>query len=335
LSADPIYIIGTERSGSNLLRVILNAHSGIDIPHPPHIMRYFAHLADGYGDLTEEGPRQRLVRDVLRLLEVHIYPWEVEIDAARVVAESNDLLSITAAIYDQHLLASSKRRWGCKSTFMVHHVEAALKRDPGAKFIWLVRDPRDVAASSRLSVFSPCHPWLTARLWAEQQQEALDQQERWPQAILRIRYEDLLDAPEATIRTVCDFLDETFEPALLSHEQTPAAQKGAALSESWRNTGGPILKSNAGKYKDALSPAEIRQVEEVAGTMMATLGYERDAEPAPAPGLLGKAGIHLLDTAWRLKVEGRSLTQDANHWRRWRRAWLMGWLGWWRVEPTT
>jgi len=332
LRAAPIYIIGTERSGSNLMRVILNAHSGIDIPHPPHICRYFADLVSGYGDIQQTKPRRTLVRDILRLLKVHIYPWDLQIDAERVVAESTCLLSITAAIYDQHLEASGKRRWGNKSTFMVHHVDEALAQDPGARFIWLVRDPRDVAASSRKSVFSPCHPWLTGRLWAQQQAEAHSQMVRHPEAVLQVHYEELLAQPEATIQTVCDFLGEEMEPALLAHEKTPAAKKGAALSESWQNTGGPILKGNSGKYRRALSAHEIAQVEQAAGEMMDALGYARDGKPAATPGSLGMAQIQLKDTVWTLQVEGRSLLKDANHWRRWKRAVLMGWLGWWRSE---
>jgi hypothetical protein len=333
LRAPPIYIIGTERSGSNLLRVILNAHSGIDIPHPLHICSYFADLAPGYGDISDPRARRALVTDILRLQRVHIYPWQIEIDADRVVRESTDLLSITAAIYDQHLEASGKRRWGNKSTFMVHHMQAALAQDPGAKFIWLVRDPRDVAASSRKSVFSPCHPWLTASLWAAQQAEAEHQAGRHPEAVLQVRYEHLLANPEDTLRSICQFIGEEFEAGLLSHQDTAAAKKGAALSESWRNTGGPILQANTGKYKTALRPAEIAQVEQAAGRMMDILGYTRDGPAASAPSPLRLALIHIQDALWRLQVEARSLAKDANHWRRWRRAALMGWLSWWRQEP--
>jgi hypothetical protein len=332
LRAAPIYIIGTERSGSNLLRVILNAHSKIDIPHPLHICKYFCNLTVGYGDIAQDGPRRKLVRDILRLKRVHIYPWDVQIDAERVVRESTDLLSITAAIYDQHLEASEKHRWGNKSTFMVHHVAAAIKLDPEARFIWLVRDPRDVAASSRRSVFSPCHPWLTARLWASQQAEALRQEQAFPDAVLRVHYEDLTQRAEPTIRSICSFLDEDFQPGLMSHHQTPAAQKGAALSESWKNTGGPILKTNSGKYRAELGTHEIALVESAAGQMMQELGYPPDGAPAPEPGPAQKALFHLTDGLWRLQVELRSLTKDANHWSRWRRAVLMGWLGWWREE---
>ena len=68
---DPLYIIGTERSGSNLLRVMLNAHSGIVLPHPPHILRYFSPLEKAYGDFEESENLSRLVSDVLRLIVGH------------------------------------------------------------------------------------------------------------------------------------------------------------------------------------------------------------------------------------------------------------------------
>jgi hypothetical protein len=148
-----------------------------------------------------------------------------------------------------------------------------------------------------------------------------------------VRYEDLIGDPEATIRGICAFIDEPFEPGLLAHDQTAAAKKGAALSESWQNTGGPILSANAGKYRAALSASEIAQVEQAAGAVMDGLGYAREGAPAAAPSVLGWTIIHALDAWWGLKVELRSLTKDANHWRRWQRAILMGWLRWWREEP--
>jgi len=326
----PIYIIGTERSGSNLLRVILNVHSRIDIPHPPHIMRYFHPLAPGYDDLTDPASLGHLTDDVMRLIDTHIYPWDVEIDRERVVAEARPktLLGVFAAIQEQHLEASGKARWGCKSTFMVHHVDDALERDPGARFIWLVRDPRDVAVSSRKSVFSPFHPMHTAQLWTDQQAQALALEARLGNNLLRLRYEDLLAEPEARIREVCTFLEEDFEPGMLEYDQTPAARKGAVLSESWQNTGRPLLKNNAGKYKTALTSGELASVEATAGAMMDTLGYPRELDPQPVlPSSWDRTCYATQGLWWRLGVEMRSLSHDENHWRRWRRAGLMFWLG--------
>ena len=106
----PIYIVGTERSGSNLLRVILNAHSRIDVPHPPHILKYFSSLAHRYGDLSLDENLARLVKDIGRLLDIHIYPWELDLDVDRVVAEARprSLFGAFASIQEQHLEWSGK-----------------------------------------------------------------------------------------------------------------------------------------------------------------------------------------------------------------------------------
>ena len=101
MSNSPIFIVGTERSGSNLLRLLLDSHSQISIPHPPHILHYFAPLEAGYGDLSDRNNLRRLAQDVLRLLEVHIHPWERLPDPDLIVslAKPMDLLGVFVAIY--------------------------------------------------------------------------------------------------------------------------------------------------------------------------------------------------------------------------------------------
>jgi len=321
--ANPIFIVGTERSGSNLLRVILDAHPRIDLPHPPHIMKYFGELESSYGDLEERENLRALARDVLRLLKVHIYPWDTPIDLETVLADAapRDLFGVFVAIYEQHLRASGKSRWGCKSTFMIHCAERVLETFPGARFLWLVRDPRDVAVSSRKSVFSPYHPYLTARLWAEQQRLGLALEAEHPEETLRVRYEDLLAAPEDELKRVCAFLDESWSPRLLTFFDTPNARKSARLSSDWSNTARPILTGNTRKYRKELDDDEVWMVEAVARAEMEALDYPLEyPEPgALSPGLRQQLGIRLLDEAWHMKVELRSLREDGNHWRRWAR----------------
>ncbi len=329
----PIFIVGTERSGSNLLRLILNAHPRIAVPHPPHVLRYFAPLEAGYGDLARRRARARLVDDVLWLLRVHIHPWEVVIDREALIegAEPPDLLGVFLGLYDQFQHAQGKARWGNKSTFVIHHVDRIRRHRPDARFLWLVRDPRDVAASSRRSVFSPFHPHRTAQLWRDQQQLGLELEGRLPAEVwLRLRYEDLLADPEGSVRRVCGFLGEDFEPGLLAFHRTDAARQASSLSEDWRNTARPVLSHNAGKYRRHLSPDEIRLVETVAGPLMAELGYAAEtdgAAPLPA-GRRARLAVGLADARWRAAVELRSLRTDRNHWRRWERDAVMAWLGW-------
>jgi hypothetical protein len=322
----PLFIIGTERSGSNLLRLILNSHEAVHVPHPPHVVHYFAPLERYYGDLREKARFERLVADVLRLVRTHIHRWELPITAQELAraARWRDVFGVTAGLYDLALEASGKAFWGCKSTFMIDHVETVLRHYPAARFIHLVRDPRDVAASSKRSVFNPYHPALTARLWCRQQMTGRELHLRVGRdSLLRVRYEELLSAPEETVAQVCAFLGEPFDVKMLRFHETEEARKSASLSRSWRNTARPILSDNAGKWESGLRKHEVLQVERIAGPLMAYYGYQPvypdavEEAGAEDPGTAWET--RLLEGALRIRGELRSLRQDKNHWRRWRR----------------
>jgi hypothetical protein len=322
----PIFIIGTERSGSNLLRLILNAHSRIVVPHPPHFMRYLAPVARSYGDLSLGKNRRALVRDALRLLRVHIHPWSGSIDQERVVAEASPtLFGVIAAIYEQHRVAAGAPRWGCKSTFMVDHVDDVLAEYPAARFVWLVRDPRDVAASARHSVFGPYHPRLAGLLWREQQERALAALEAHGERVVHlVRYEDLVARPEEEVHRLCRFLGEAFEPAMLEPHRQAAARQIAALSESWQNAARPINPDSVGRHRGGLTGEERAAVERAAGQLMARLGY--DAHPASEAEGPPTLAVRAADLSMRLRVEARSMVRDDNHWRRWRRDATVRWM---------
>lgn len=320
-----MFIIGTERSGSNLLRLVLNAHPRIAVPHPPHFMRYLAPLAGRYGDLTAEPGRRRLVRDALTLLRRHIHPWDHPIDADRVLAESAPtVFGVVAAIYEQYREGAGKARWGCKSTFMVDHVDEALAEYPSARFVWLVRDPRDVAASARRSVFGPCDPYLTARLWAGQQERArAARARRGPETVALFRYEDLVRDPRAEITRLCAFIGEEPDPAMFEPHRTDAARQTSVLSRSWENTGRPISVAAVRRHEHDLSPRDRAEVEAVTWPLLVELGYEADPARRPPskvrPPRRSAVGVRVRDAVLRAGVEVRSMRSDANHWRRWRR----------------
>lgn len=324
---NPIFIIGTERSGSNLLRLILDAHSRIAIPHPPHIMKYLAHLEPQHGDLSDDRCMRRLVEDILTLIDAHIFPWdEYPLDADQIVAEApqRSTFGAVAAIYEQVRAHSGKARWGNKSTFMVHFTDQVRSIYPSARFILLVRDPRDVAVSARRSVFSPCHPLLSAELWRHQQEIGLSLLGSLPsRSITLLRYEDLTETPEPTLRALCGFLEEDFEPGMLRFFEGEQAKTSSSLSESWANTGRPILRNNTQKFRKHLSANHTLTVEAICEGPMASLGYLPTTEPAERQRFsvtgAARVRIQLAEALMRGEIEWRSLRMDSNHWRRWRR----------------
>lgn len=329
----PVFIIGTERSGSNLLRLILNSHSALAVPHPPHILRYFTPLLPYYGDLSRDECFGRLVRDVLRLVRFHICPWEIILDVEDVIeaASPRSLLGIQAACYESYARGVGKRRWGCKSTFVIDHADEVLNRFSAARLVYLVRDPRDVVVSSKRAVFNPYHPYFTARLWQEQQDTGAALLDRLPPGTIRLlRYEDLLRDPEGVLRTLCDFIGEDWEPGVLRFFETPEARRCSSLSQSWVRTASPLQTGNSGRYRRELSPRQRALVEGICSRGMDRFGYETESVDEAHPGLdPGRARRYYrwADLGMSLRAEARSLLQDRNHWRRWARAALLVWLG--------
>ncbi|MDA8428455.1 MAG: sulfotransferase [Geobacteraceae bacterium] len=313
----PIFIIGTERSGTNLLRLMLNAHSAIAVPHPPHIVKLFGPLEARYGELRREANFRQLVNDVCRMVELHTYPWEFRPDRDRVLrlARDRNLLAVYFQLYDQYLAHSGKRRWACKSTFMIEHVAGILHYHPDARFIFMVRDPRDVAVSAKQSIFNHFHVFYTARRWQREQRIGLEWLAKLPpDRIMLLRYEELLADPEGQLRRLCVFLDEPFEEEMLEYHRSREARKSGSLSISWQNTSRPVLQDNSEKFRIQLSQQEIRLIEAIAANEMHALGYNPDFPPdGQQAGLTDERfSYRLSESLLKLRAEVNHLFRDRN-----------------------
>ena len=113
-----IQMIGTQRSGSNLLRVMLDGIREIAAPHPPHILQRFLPLLPKYGDLTDQSNFYRLAQDVCELVTVNPVPWEgITIRADEVVAacRQQTLYELFRVIYESAARQTGASFWLCKS----------------------------------------------------------------------------------------------------------------------------------------------------------------------------------------------------------------------------
>ncbi len=318
---DPIFIIGTERSGTNLLRLMLNAHPDIAVPHPPHIMKNFFPIEPLYKDLSIDANFKRLVDDVARSVELHPYPWGIKIDRDDIARSPGprNLVNIYFAVYDQYLKSTGKKRWGCKSTFMINHVALLLKYRPNAKFIYMVRDGRDVLHSAKKSIFNHYTAYYAAKLWIKEQQTGMYWLRMLPaSSILLLKYEDLVARPEESVRCACDFLGERFEPRMLKFFETDEAKKSGSLSVSWENTGRPILSENAGKFRAGLARAEIELFEAIASEGLDFFGYPLSrefflSESDRARGVKWRLRYLLEEKALGLKVQVSHILKDKNN----------------------
>jgi hypothetical protein len=315
---NPIFIVGTERSGSNLLRLLLNEISGIAIPHPPHLMRDLSKVIWRYGDLQVDANFRRLIGDAVQLVRLHFSPWPFELSTERIFKEAvaRNLYAVYAAIHEQYLEQSGRKRWGCKSTFMIEHVGDVVAHHAEPQFIHLVRDVRDVAVSARRSVFSHYHPYFVAKLWQREQAKGLSWATQLPaKAWLTVRYEDLIADPESKMREVCRFLGARYNEKIMRFFEGESARELSGLSRSWENVARPVLRENAQKFRRELSGEEIRLIESVAWHEMEALGYTPLTEPVELhdpPSWLRRAQFRLEEEWMMLKEEGKALLKDRN-----------------------
>lgn len=329
--SNPILMIGTARSGTNLLARILDMHSRMRVPYPLHLMQALAGLQSSYGNLTDDKQMLALIDDARLLAANHTVPWK-NVHSAQSVLEAlpqRSVFGVMAALWELDTRAAGKKRWCDRSIGMIEYVDAVRSVYPGVRLVWLVRDPRDVAASARGSVFLPFHPELTARLWQRQQEQGMELARTLPDSVHLLKYEDLIADPATSVKQLCEFLGEDYEPRMLDYFRDAEAQRLAGLSQSWTNLREPVLSNNARKYISQFSGNEIAAIEAICASTMQHLGY-LPTQPSMSLHKLSNLGHRCLvlaaDVRMRLKVEMASVRNEKSHWSRWRRTFLVHWI---------
>ncbi len=274
--SNPIFLMCSERSGSNLVTRIFGAHPDYFAPSPAHLFRVFSHY-----DQTKD-----LRHDVLRLFQAKLGIWKVD--------DLSDVEKL--AIFE-----------GCHTTAemiaALLNAEGALRKSPsiflkensshgflpfmeqvadGPKYVRMVRDPRDMAAS-----------WIgahtlrggivrSARRWVSDVEGALRAKEEG-RAIVQMTYEALVSDPENTLRRACDELDIAFHDTMLEHtKHNDGISQDAGRSKQWQNVSRDIMRDNFNKFKGKLSDDQIAYIEALCGPHLARYGYDL-SRPEDAP----------------------------------------------------
>ena len=266
----PLFLVGMPRSGTKLLRDLLNQHSHIAIPQIE--TEFLPGLINRYSS------EKSYSRDEFRTLfaELIRFPYFTYLSASgfRFTADEwydacvePNLAGIFEALVRCSTGTVNQRKviWGDKSPSYINHIPLLKKVYPAAKFIHIVRDVRDYAISISKA-------WGKNRLRATQRwADSLDAIERDLKAIegdaLVVRYEDLLDEHDPILRRILDFLGLDFEERVLELCSAP---------ENLGDTRGEtrIVSGNKNKYKVMLRAEEIRSLEELAGETLRRYGYE-------------------------------------------------------------
>ena len=297
----PFFIVGASRSGTTLLRLMLNAHSRLFLPRE---LKYFQTLhapvdVESWTSPVPDDTYRRLVRQYLEARR-DLFATDLDRLEAQIAEDPERTLRGPYRVVLEHLCRQhGKARWGEKTPHNLFYVDVLNDMFPGAKFIHVVRDPRAVTRSMNAIAYYSGETVFNALNWRRSIREGATafQDVLSPDQQLNVSYEDLVSAPEATLRTICHFLHEAYEPAMLRFYETAADHMPSTIrTPAIRN---PVNQESLSKWKTQLTRTEIEIVEVLCSAEMERLGYERLTDPA-------------------LTIYGRIVLKAAYwHWKRW------------------
>lgn len=273
-----IQFVGTQRSGSNLLRLMLNQLTEISAPHPPHILKTFFPLLDRYGDLNKVNNFRVLADDVCQWVNLNPVPWEgITLHAEEIIGKcsNHSLIELFIKIYESKALHDGADFWCCKSMESVHYVKELEKSGIAPYYIYIFRDGRDVALSFMKAIVGPKHIYFLAKKWAEEQKLALKVAEQVGQErFIKVRYEDLIHSPRIVMKDICDKLGVSFSDEIFEYFHSEESINTANSGQMWKNVVRPIIPDNHDKFKHGFKPGDLLLFEQVAGNVLDMLNYK-------------------------------------------------------------
>jgi hypothetical protein len=294
----PLFIGGCERSGTTMLGAMVGGHSHcVCVPES----NFIEHLltSDGFDPEAVE-PQKTLASIVAD--ERYRLLWDLPLDPGSVTARE---LGSTYAEVLSWLVRAYGRRFGKPAALLwVDHTPTNFKRGltmlrmfPDARFIHIVRDGRGVAASILPLDWGPNDIVGAAQFWMARCALGLAAElQHGPGRVLRVRYEDLLLSPEATLSGIASFAGLNYEPAMA---QGTGHSPSRYNERQHRLVGQPPDQSRAHSWKRSLTSRQIEIFESEAGEFLETFGYQPEygirARPArPTEVLRMKLGAVVL-----------------------------------------
>lgn len=273
----PIFVVGAPRSGTTMLRLMLNAHSRIAIPFESDFIPKFYRRLGEYGDLSKQENIGRLLDDIAS--QSFVTRGGLVRDKASVLARDPQSYSeLVAAIYGTYAEASGKLRWGDKDPDNVVEMDVLWNLFHGCRIVHIVRDGRGVANSLRKLEWGSKNLMKLARDWSWRVTLAHKMgMMLGPRYYLEVRYEDLVRSPEPTLRGICTFVDEPFDEKMLGYDKNAIA----AMPESSLKFHASSIRApdpaKATAWEREMSVADRVLFDEVAGSTLEAFGYQREA----------------------------------------------------------
>lgn len=275
------FIVGASRSGTTLLRMMLDAHPDLAIPPETGFIAQLPGVWDAAAD-----PVSATLQAIVK--HPRWGDFGLDVDTLRrgtANARPKSLGDLLRRFYQAYAGRSGKRRWGDKTPSYVSHMPLIARHLPEARFVHIIRDGRDVALSLVPLWFGPSTIEEAARWWVEQVRAGRQDAETVNH--LEVRYEQLVQEPDRTLEAVCAFVELPPRAEMLAYETRATTRlaelkdlrlPGRTISAAERvsnnaRLAGPPSADRIGRWRVEMSRDEQRRFESIAGDLLEELGY--------------------------------------------------------------
>lgn len=272
VEGDLVFICGALRSGTTLLRLMIEGHPRLSNPGEMDF-------------LFEPPPRRNGAYDMKA--------YEAEVSRNRVFA-GQKLRIVSGLDYEEQIrdFIRQLRKPGKRLTINIHrHFDRIPSIFPQARFVHLLRDPRD-AAKSAIGMGWAGNVYHGVDHWINSERSFAALEEKTPrQRIFRIKNEDLVRDPRKILSELCGFLGVAYDNAMLDYPL--------------RSTYGPPDPKLVEQWRDSLSAREIGLVEGKTAQMLAERGYSLSGAKLLKPGRLEKTGLRIANSLGRWQFSAK------------------------------
>jgi hypothetical protein len=267
---------------------MLDSHPDLAIPGETHWVNPFIRTMER--EKMDAGRAADYIIESKRWQEFHLDADELR----RRIAELDPVnaADVVRTFYAMYSEREGKSRYGDKTPGYLQHMLRIQRVLPEARFIHTIRDGRDVALSHMRMNWGPATYAESAALWVSRISKARRLAPRIDH-YSEVRFEDLVNDTEGTLRQVCDIIDLDYDPAMLDyHERAEERLKEKAVDlvrrdrpnqpaatrmESHRLAKEPPRPDRLGRWREKMTDAEVAEYEAIAGPLLKELGYELSA----------------------------------------------------------
>ena len=305
----PVFIVGVHRSGTTLLRYMLNSSPRIFIPpESDFIPRFFRQRP------TKELSEKRIASILNTIFAHYRFAKEWQGDPPLIQSFTQQMNGRTPeafldTLYRSYAAQYGAARWGDKTPIYASYVDLIHQIFPKAQFVHIIRDGRDVALSmldkwGKREIHIDIY--FAARNWVRRIRQAQASGARLGSDLYyELRYEALVENPEAELHPLCKFLGEPFfsdmaRPHLLGRAHVKEGDFHAPLRR-------PPSTTRIGRWKQEMSIEDQRLVQRLAGELLTELGYTvTSLGPMSTPE---KARLAMLSSKYVVLQSGRRVLQ--------------------------